>query len=209
MSRVFYLSNVMHYIYYIHGLVPMYLNIDHIPKGVVFEQFSNPDVNERLTDIVYTCWNKKLGHVKYIRKIKQTILRRLNDPSTQSVKLFGHSYGGAICSEVALELQKHPHIHKLTIRTYGSIYIIPHVPRMTQYMFKNDIALQCDALEDKYVKWLKEPSTNPVVSHIKYPIERDIIKEMKRCVHNVPGSVKDYPRVLPPRGIWGWIRSHF
>jgi pimeloyl-ACP methyl ester carboxylesterase len=129
----------------------------------------NPSVRSAVSNVAKTyCSIIPSKKNAFVQRVLATVLRYLRAGKT--VHLMGHSYGGSVAARIAeiFSAANAPHPN-LVISTFGSVYIPQPARtagvRVRHFMYVNDVALRCNALDPKQhrrewgVTWV-EPSTD-------------------------------------------------
>lgn len=183
----------MHHIFLVGGFQCQPLPF-HV-QGVHFHYYCDAHKLQVAGEIAMQCFKRNDHDNRYVRRVYRKVLECLRDPKTKGVHMIGHSYGGFVCSEIALKLTRHPRRSLVHIETYGSIHIIDNREKcpdidMVQYMFKGDLSLWCTDAKH-CVKWLRHKKVHNVLdsyqTHRSYPVfhrAQQLIKEYGGSVTN-------------------------
>jgi len=158
--------------------------------NVKYMQRCNKHLRQMVTNIGFRCWAGQNKIDGFIRRVIREVKKSLEDKTTVSVNIIGHSYGGYVTSELVKSLKDHPDSHKLNIVTYGSIYVLDPKDykgiRMKQYMNEGDVSLRCNIMSRKGIIWTNRKKKvrnvfDEWACHMDYPLDQmkqDIIKKL-------------------------------
>lgn len=182
----------MHHIYSIHGFIDTNYTVENVPKNVKIFRYHEDNMLTSARNIAIQCATKKIHEFDYFKDIFKNVKKSIENPYVKTVTLVGHSYGGYVCSMVALKMNKSPHSHKLSIYSYASIFTlnlesIPNI-RMVQYYYPGDIALKCTNIDQSSIRWLPRKASNIIEAfkvHMSYDKSiKNKIKEIIRRISN-------------------------
>jgi len=178
----------MYHIYNLSGLWCTEPNRTTRHGNVKLIQRSNKSLTHLFMNIGLRCWKRQQVKDAYVSRVIRDIRKSLDDPSVVHVYVIGHSYGGYVASEVVLSLRDDPHVHKLIVNTYASIYLLGKMEfrgiQMKQYMNRDDIALRCNDMPKDGITWMNKKKKHNMFDewtiHLNYPLDSIVDSLIKK-----------------------------
>ena len=184
----------MHHVYFIRGAGSVFeKNKQRVFGNVRLFHRRSKDIGQLVADIGVRCFMGQTKIDMFVRRMIREVRKSLEDDTVLTVYIIGHSYGGYVSSVIVKTLKDHPHAYKLDISTYGSIYVLEPKEhrgiRMRQYMHKGDVALRCNKLSRKGIKWIKNSKKSKnFIDEWKYHLSYDIQHKLDTLIKKLNSS---------------------